>query len=159
MAKVPLRRRKEITRQLEMRRLVIRHLASDAIVETDDGRAGKRQENRRMCRDDELCDPRRRQVMEDPKERELPLRRQRRLGFVEEIEPILETMFEQRKKRLAVRLGVKRAAAVPCERTTDFLQGGREIEEGLGAKEETGRRPLSPSQVQRTSKRMSLDVL
>src|SRR5437763_13003608 len=72
--------------------------------------------------------------MEDLQKRELALGRERGLRFVQEIDPLLETMGEEGEEGLPVRLCVERLAAVG-EESRDLLDVGREVVEALGAEE------------------------
>ena len=84
------------------------------------------------------------QLVEAPQHRELALRRERRLGLVEQVEPVgAEALDEHGEERLAVRLLVQRAAAIArddrrAERrlAVERLDLAGEVEEGLGAQEE-----------------------
>jgi len=57
-----------------------------------------------MRGNDELGDPRRRELMQNAKERQLALRRERGLGLVEDEKAVLEPVLEEREKCLAMRL-------------------------------------------------------
>src|SRR5215207_8476956 len=69
-----LRCLEEIARQTIVLRLAIVDLANDAVVEAQHRRSRKRQQERRMRRDDELRHAWRGELVEDAKKRELALR-------------------------------------------------------------------------------------
>ena len=68
-------------------------------------------------------------------------------------------MLEQREERLAVRLRVKRRAAVAPERAPRRLQVRREVVERLGPQKEPARRTLSPAEFERAAQRVSVRIL
>ena len=63
-----------------------------------------------MSRDDELCYARAGELMQDAKERQLPLRRQGGLGLIQHVETVVEPMLKQREKRFTVREGIEALA-------------------------------------------------
>ncbi len=134
-------------------------LLNRSAIKAQDGRSRKRQQQRRMGRDDKLRDPRCGQLMKDAEKRQLPLRRQGGFRFVEEIETIFESVLEQRQEGFAMRLQVERLAAIGRERAAGRLEICREVEEGLGAKEEARRGALTPVEPERATERVSVYAL
>ena len=102
MPKVTLRRIQEVTRQSEVFRLPIVDGLNLPAVEAEHRRTRQAQKYGRVRRDDELCDALGREVMHNPKEGELTLRRKRRLRLIEEVEPIFESMLEECEERFPV---------------------------------------------------------
>ena len=82
MPKVKLRCIQEVTRQAEVLRLPIVDGLNLPAVEAEHRRTRQAEKYGRVRRDDELCDASRREVMHNPKERQLTLRRKRRLRLI-----------------------------------------------------------------------------
>src|SRR5918995_7141823 len=59
-------RLQKVARESIVLRLAVVHLAKRALVEAEHGGTGKREQQRRVRRDDELCRARRRQAVQDP---------------------------------------------------------------------------------------------
>lgn len=99
-------------------------------------------------------------VVDDPRERELPLRRSCGLGFVEKIEPLAEPILEVRQECFAVRLRMERFApiATQCTEAAGFedIEVACEAESTLRAHEESVADFFAPSEAQ---KRRGLRVL
>ena len=88
-----------------------------------------------MRRDEELRPPRAFQLAEDPKEGQLPLGRESRLGFIQNIDALFEPIREKSQEGLAMGLLVQRLPAVRSQ-IRDPIQVAREIVEALGPHEE-----------------------
>ena len=96
---------------------------------------------------------------EDPKERQLALRRQRRLRLIENVEAVLEAVLEQRQERFAVRLGLQGIAAIHRKRVAGRFQPRREVVERFGAEEESGGGSLAPLEVEGSAQRVPIGAL
>ena len=88
-----------------------------------------------MSRDDELRMSRCREVVNDLEERELSLRRQRRLRLIQDVDSLLEAIGEQRNEGFSVGLLVQRFPAVGAH-VRYLLDVCREVVETLRAHEE-----------------------
>src|SRR5687767_1175846 len=112
MLEEPLWRIQEVSRDEEVLRLAIVNFLDGIAVEAKQNRAGVTQDNRRVGRDKELGVPRSREVVDDLEERELTLWRERCLGFIQNVDSLLEPIGKERNERLSVRLRVQRPAAI-----------------------------------------------
>ncbi len=91
-----------------------------------------------MGRDDELRVLLPDQLVDELEQRELPLRRERGLWLVEDVEPIgPEAILDEVQERLAVRALVERHATVGGHRVGVLLDFTGDVEEALGAEEVT----------------------
>jgi hypothetical protein len=93
-------------------RLAIVHLPDRIAVQAEEDRSRIAEDDRRVRRNEELGVSRPFQVVNDPEERELPLRRERGFRLVQDEDPLLEAIREQGQERLPVRLLVQGLAPV-----------------------------------------------
>src|SRR6266851_7446094 len=142
----------------EMRRLVERRAAHAAMAEMEEIGAGETHQQRRVRGDDVLRVAARPVLVEHRHEFELALRRQSRLGLVEEIDAALlaaEPGVEEREEGLAVAARMQ-AARAPGRDLVVLLIGpldiGDEVEEALGAEEEAVRHLGQPGERERGGK-------
>jgi hypothetical protein len=110
-----LGRVEEVARDQEVLRVAVVDPFDTLAVETIDDGAGVAEDDRRMRGDEELRVSGLRQVAQQPEERQLPLGRERRLRFVQQVDALLEPVCEERHERLAVRLLVQRSAAIGAQ--------------------------------------------
>ena len=87
-----------------MFRLTIVDLPDRIPVEGEEDCTRIAQNNGRVSRDEELRMPRCREVVDDLEERELSLRRKRRLRLIQDVDSLLEAIGKQRNEGFAVGL-------------------------------------------------------
>src|SRR5262249_28491500 len=131
-------------------RLSIADRRNRVAIEIEDDGPGVSKENRRMGRDEKLCMSGCGEIVDNFEERQLPLWRQRRLWFVQDVNSLLEPIREQRKKRFAMRLRVERLSTVRPQ-VRYLLDVGCKIVEALGAQKESFGHLWEPGQPQRSS--------
>lgn len=85
--------------------------------------------------------------MQDLEKGKLPLGRERRLRFVEDVDALFEAVDEKRQEGLSVRLLVQRFAAIGAE-GRNLVEVGGEIEKAFGSQEETFGQLRSPGKAE-----------
>lgn len=113
-------------------------LVQHAVVEGEDLGSGVGEQNRRMCRDDELCVLEHLQgVVQQDEERQQALWRECGFGFVDEEEAVAaKFVTEEGEEALSVRLVVKLSVAVAAD--AELIDVGGGVEEAFGAEVVTG---------------------
>ena len=100
----PLRRVEKVTGDEEVLRLTIADFLNSISVEVEEDGARVAQDDGRVSGDEKLRMARCREVVDDLEERELSLRRQRRLRLIEDVDSLLEAIGEQRNEGFSVGL-------------------------------------------------------
>src|SRR6266446_1063865 len=107
MLEISLRRIQEITRDAIVLGLTVCDLSDRIAVQAEENRARVAEDDGGVRRNEELGVSGPLELMDDPEERQLPLRRERGLWLIEDVDSLLEPIRKQRQEGLTVGLLVQ----------------------------------------------------